>query len=119
MHNPMLQHWTDMNKNTLSVLKALGEINAAAITRLNQRQMDMINLYVESGAKQLEVLSESHNVQDVLTAQSRLVSEMNDKLIKNARDTVEVLVDTKSDFSSWVEKGIESTTTTVTLPHKK
>jgi len=81
--------------------------------------MDMINLYVESGAKQLEVLSESHNVQDALTAQSRLVSEMNDKLIKNARDTVEVLVDTKSDFSSWVEKGIESTTTSVTLPNNK
>jgi phasin family protein len=107
-NNELLKQWTEMNKSAMDAIKELGEINTSAMTRLTQRQMDMINLYMESGAKQLEMMSEVKNVQDLAAAQSKLFTEMNEKLLDNARQTVEVLVDVKAELSAWVEKGMQN-----------
>lgn len=107
-NNELLKQWTEMNKSAMDAIKELGEINTSAMTRLTQRQMDMISLYMESGAKQLEMMSEVKNVQDLAAAQSKLFTEMNEKLLDNARQTVEVLVDVKAELSAWVEKGMQN-----------
>ncbi|ALG67983.1 phasin family protein [Beggiatoa leptomitoformis] len=107
MDNELLKKWTDMNKTAMDAMKELGEINTAAMTRLTQRQMEMVNLYMESGAKQLQAMGEVKNVQDMVNVQSRLFAEMNEKLMENARQTIEILVDVKSELASWAEKGME------------
>ncbi len=112
MQNDLIKQWTELNKTAMEAIKELGEINTAAMTRLTQRQMEMVNLYMEGGAKQLEALSEAKGVQDITAAQSRLLTEFNDKLMENARQTMEVLTDTKTQLSAWAEKGIENATKT-------
>lgn len=111
MQNELIQQWTELNKATMEAIKELGEINTNAMTRLTQRQMDMVNLYMEGGTKQLEALNEAKGVQDVVAAQSRLFAELNEKLMDNVRQTVEVLVDVKTELSAWAEKGMEKATT--------
>ncbi len=116
MENDLLKQWTDMNKSAMDAIKELGEINTTAMTRLTQRQMDMISLYMESGAKQLETLSQAKNMQDLAATQSKLFSEMNEKLLDNARQTVEVLVDVKAELSAWVEKGMQQASELMPMP---
>lgn len=110
MKNDLMQQWTELNKNAMDSVKALGEINTNAMTRLTQRQMEIVNIYMEGGAKQLEALSEAEGIQDLATAQSRLFTELNEKLLENTRKTMEVLADVKSELSAWAEKGMEQTT---------
>ena len=117
MQNDLIQQWTELNKAAMEAIKELGEINTTAMTRLTQRQMDMVNLYIEGGSKQLTALSEAKGVQDIVSAQSRLFTELNEKLMENARQTLEVLVDVKSELSAWVEKSVENATKTT--PTKK
>lgn len=116
MENDLLKQWTEMNKSAMDAIKELGEINTTAMTRLTQRQMDMISLYMESGSKQLETLSHAKNMQDLAAAQSKLFTEMNEKLLDNARQTVEVLVDVKAELSSWVEKGMKQASEIMPMP---
>jgi phasin family protein len=118
-NNELLKKWTEMNKSAMDAIKELGEINTTAMTRLTQRQMDMISLYMESGAKQLEMLSGAKNVQDLAAVQSKLFTEMNEKLLENARQTVEVLVDVKAELSAWVEKGMQNVSEVIPMPKKK
>jgi len=106
-NNELIEKWTDLNKTAMEAIKELGEINTNAMSRLTQRQMDMMNVYMEGSAKQLEALNGSKNVQDIVASQSRLFTELNEKLMENARETLEVLVDTKEELSQWVEKGME------------
>jgi phasin family protein len=108
MQNELIQQWTELNKSAMEAIKELGEINTNAMTRLTQRQMDMVSLYMEGSAKQLEALSQSKGVPDIISAQSRIFSELNEKLMENARQTLEVLVEVKSELSSWVEKSMQS-----------
>ncbi|EIJ43813.1 phasin family protein [Beggiatoa alba B18LD] len=107
MDNELLKKWTDMNKVAMDAMKELGEINTTAMTRLTQRQMEMVNLYMESGSKQLQAMSDVKNVQDLVNVQSRLFAEMNEKLMENARQTIEILVDVKSELAGWAEKGMD------------
>ncbi|EDN71033.1 Phasin [Beggiatoa sp. PS] len=87
MQNEMIKQWTELNKSAMDAIKELGEINVNTMTRLTQRQMEMVNLYMEGGSKQLETLSEAKNPQDVVAAQSHLFTELNEKLMDNARQT--------------------------------
>ncbi len=107
MNEDFTKQWAEMNKATMNAFKELGEINAGAMTRLTQRQMDMVNLYMEGGAKQLEMFGDAKNMQDVMATQTQLVTEFNEKLIDNARQTIEVLTDTKDALTTWAEKGVE------------
>ncbi len=109
MQNELIQQWTEINKTTMAAIKELGEINTNAMTRLTQRQMEMVNLYMDGGSKQLETLSEAKEVQDIAAAQSRLFAELNKNLMENARQTVNDLVEVKDKLSAWAEKGMENT----------
>ncbi len=110
MSNDMLKKWSEMNQSSMDAIKELGDINTRMMTRLTQRQMDMMNLYMEGSAKQMEVLNGVKNPQDVLSAQSGLYTDMNEKLMDNARQTLEVLMEAKAELTEWAEKGMKQTT---------
>ncbi|MDM8569923.1 phasin family protein [Thiotrichales bacterium HSG1] len=107
MQNDLIKQWAELNKVTTDAIKELGEINTNAMTRLTQRQMEMMNLYMEGGAKQLESLDGTKDIQDIATNQSQLFEEFNTKLTENARQTASELVDVKNKLSEWAEKNTE------------
>jgi phasin family protein len=115
-NNELMQQWIELNKSAMEAIKELGEINTSAMTRLTQRQMDMVGLYMEGSAKQLEALSGAKTPQEAVAAQSNLFIELNEKLMSNARQTVEVLTDVKSELAAWVEKGMEKTAAKMPRP---
>ncbi|MEK7990747.1 MAG: phasin family protein [Thiotrichaceae bacterium] len=110
MSNEMLQKWTELNRSSMDSVKELGDINTKMMTRLTQRQMDMMNLYMEGSAKQMEVMGDSKDPQDIAGTQSGLYTEMNEKLMDNARQTLEVLMEAKAELTSWAEKGVSQAT---------
>jgi hypothetical protein len=116
MQNELIEQWTKLNKSAMDAIKELGEINTSAMTRLTQRQMDLVNLYMEGGAKQLEALNDAKGVQDVVGVQSQLFTELNEKLMDNAHQTVQELVNMQTELSSWAEKGMEKATTNLSTP---
>ncbi|MDY6992990.1 MAG: phasin family protein [Pseudomonadota bacterium] len=114
MQNELIQKWTELNTIAMESIKELGEINTQAMTRLTQRQMEMVNIYMEGGAKQLEALSSAQGMPDMVAAQSQLFTELNQKLMDNAQQTVALLTEVKAELATWVEKNMEKTTQTTT-----
>jgi phasin family protein len=108
--NEILQQLTDMNKQFMESFKQLGEINAAMMSKLTERQMAAANAYVEGMSKQMETIGEVKNPQDVVALQAKLAKEFGEKMMENARQTMDVLTQTRSDLAAWVEKGMEVAT---------
>jgi len=103
-----MQKWAKMQEEMLGALKELGDINTSTMSRLTERQMQMMGLYMESGSKQLKAIGEAKNVQDVVSAQTQAFSELNEKLVENARETGEILNEMKDNLSKWLEKSMDA-----------
>jgi len=106
--NEILQQWAEMNKNFMESLKQLGEINTSMMGKLTERQMAAANAYVEGVSKQMETIGDVKNPQDVVALQAKLAKEFGEKMMENARQTMDVLTQTRSDLAAWVEKGMEA-----------
>lgn len=88
-------------------VKELGEINAAAVSRLIQTQLAMVSVYMDATAKHVETLKAARGVEDVVNAQSALFSELQERLKDSGLETLKTLESIKSALGAWVERRID------------
>ncbi|GEM_PF-651836 len=105
--NELMKQWAEANQSVMESIKQLGEINTTVMTKLTERQMSVINAYMEGVSQQLDTMKDAQNVQDVISSQAKLAQEFSGKMLENARQTMDVLMQTRSELSGWVEKGVE------------
>jgi len=111
--NDVMKQWTEANQNMMEAMKQLGEINTTVMTKLTERQMSVINAYMESVSQQLETMKDAKDVQTVISSQAKLATEFSEKMLDNARQTMDVLSQTRNDLTGWVEKGVENVNSAV------
>jgi phasin family protein len=107
MQNPFMNQWSDMNKKAIASMQKWVDISNGMMKQLVEQQMDVVNSYVESGNKQVRVLSEAKRVQDVVLAQGRFAQELNQKMLHNARVSFEMMVDSKKQYGNWLEDNMK------------
>jgi len=107
MQNPFMNQWSDMNKKAIASMQKWADISNGMMKQLVEQQMDVVNSYVESGNKQVRVLSEAKRVQDVVLAQGRFAQELNQKMLHNARVSFEMMVDSKKQYGNWLEDNMK------------
>ena len=105
METNVVKSLEQANKTTMESVKRLGEINARALERLAQHQLNVASAYMEGNMKQFQALSEAKGAQDLMSVQSRLASEIKESLISHAKQTMEILTETKDEYMNWVEEG--------------
>lgn len=103
----------NLAKTSLDSFQQLGEINFGITASLMQQHMDMVGIYLENGAKYLQTLSQTKDLNELYNAQSKLAEELTKKLIGNASVTLDIMADAKSKFTSWFEKNMDTLRTTV------
>ncbi len=108
MNNDMMQQWADMNRSFMESMKQLGEITNTMSAKLTERQMAMVNAYMEGVTKQLQAMSEFKDMKEAAETQAKLAREFNQKLLENTQQTMEILSDTRSDLTTWMEQGMEA-----------
>lgn len=90
-----------------NALKELGEINASAMNRLVESQMEIVNSYLESSTKHMDNLKQAQSMEDLLGAQSALFTELQSKMKTNTQETLDVLNEVKSAVGAWTEKTLK------------
>lgn len=116
MQKDLFEQWNTFGKSAYESFKVLAEINTSVFEKLTEQQLEALNVYMETGAKQVSLLGESKGYQDLLSSQASLANEANEKLLSVARNVAGILNDSKNEITSWVEKGIETAVTPVTKP---
>lgn len=103
-----MMNTAEINKSVINSFKKLFEINHNLVLSLAQQQLELVTIYAESGIKQGQILSsEVKPAQEVFAVQSKVAKEFNKQLLNNSRVTLEILVDTKKQFSGWAESTLQ------------
>ncbi len=101
-----------MNKTSIDAMKRLGEIQLRSIERLTEIQIEATTDYMNESVKQLQTLAASKDIQGVVDSQSKYVAELNERVVNNAKKTAEVLAETKTELTDWVEAGVKAASDT-------
>jgi len=122
MQKDILEQFNSFNSfgaNTFSTLKELAEISTKITEKVVQQQMEVVSTVLEAGVKEMTLVSESKGYKDLLAGQAALTSEYNEKALSFARNTTSILAESKDEISAWIEKGLQTASTTATKAVKK
>jgi Phasin protein len=108
MQADFVKQWTDIGNKAMSSIKEFGDINAKATQKLTQQQLDFIDCCLETGVKQISLVTDSKGYKELFSGQATLASEYNEAVMDALRKVAETLTETKDELTAWFEKGYES-----------
>ncbi|MDQ3563254.1 MAG: phasin family protein [Pseudomonadota bacterium] len=113
MQFEIMQPWAQFGSTCFVSLKELGEISTKTFEKVAEQQLGLVNTYVDTGIKQVTLLTESKDYKDILAGQTKLMTEYNEKMLDALRNTTEIMTDSKDEMAAWFEKAQENGTVPV------
>ena len=108
MDNKMMENWQEYGKNALAAAKELEVINTQVFEKITGKQMELANAAFEAGTKYFSALGEVKGPQDLLSEQTKLAAQFNEKIMEAARTTADILTETREAYQAWMEKGLKA-----------
>jgi phasin family protein len=111
MQNDFLQFINEAstaNRTAFETFEQFCEANMQTWNKLINAQLDLAGIFYEGSAKQLRVWSEAKDFREILAAQSQLVAEHGEKVVKNARQQVAIVASARDAYTAWIEQGVDS-----------
>ncbi len=110
--NDYINTITDYNKKSCESFKELTKINKKSLEQIAEQQMALFSLFVESNTKFFDTVSKAQGYKDLLSAQSELSADFSGKALGIARNTADILTESKDEVSTWVENQAKNMPTT-------
>ena len=92
--------------NAISATRELVEINARLMERYLENQVNLANLCVESGEKQLKVNSAVTDPQDFTEKQSELYEEYRVKFSEMTGNNIKLAQDAGEEYVAWLKRNM-------------
>ncbi|MBF0308611.1 MAG: phasin family protein [Magnetococcales bacterium] len=108
MDKKVAEQMTEMTKAVLNSMMRLQQINERTVQKLAERQLDAVGEYMSAGVQQLRMMGESKDMKDVLGKQAELTKELSDRMVTHAKQTVELLNQSRREINDLMEKGMEA-----------
>ena len=108
MENKFIENWQEYGKNAIEAAKELEAINTQVIEKLTGKQMELANAAFEVSTKYVSSLGEVKGVQELFSEQTKLATELNEKVLEAARTTADILTETREAYQAWIEKGFKA-----------
>ncbi|MGR8920632.1 MAG: phasin family protein [Gammaproteobacteria bacterium] len=112
MDNKLMENWQEYNKLALAAAKELETINTEVFEKLSGQQMELANTAFEAGTRYMSTLSEAKAYPEFVAEQTKVISEINEKLIEAARTSADIMTEARESYQAWMEKGIKAFTET-------
>ena len=99
----MNENMNKMGQSAYSAAKALYTMNTNAVEQLFDQQIAMTTLGMDTITSQVELMSTAKGYQAIVDGQSEIASDLSSKSQGIARNTLDILNETKDDVSAWAE----------------
>jgi len=119
MQEQIIENITTTTKNSYEALQELGRINSDTIAKLSQLQFSMATLGIEGSVEQAKLLTSTTNYKDLLTAESDFTSNYSEQVMGIARQTADILTESRDEISSWIEKSANTVASATQMAPKK
>jgi phasin family protein len=92
-----------MGQSAYIAAKALYTMNTNTVEQLFDQQIAMATLGIETISSQMELVSTAKGFQTIIDGQADIASDLSSKSQGIARNTLDILNETKEDVTEWVE----------------
>jgi len=100
----MNENMNKMSQSAYSAAKAFCAMNTNTVEQLFDQQIAMATLGMETITNQMELMSNAKGYQAVVAGQADIANDISSKSQGIARNTLDILNETKEDVSAWVEE---------------
>ena len=105
--------------NGYQSLRRLGEINQRALDRVMDKQVTLMNIWMDAGMQQIKLATEAKGLQDLMTGNLTITKTVAEKLMAENRDSLEMAAETRDELRAWFESGVADVTERVTKVAQK
>jgi phasin family protein len=99
----MNENMNKMGQSAYNAAKAFYAMNTNTVEQLFDQQIAMATLGMETITSQMELMSSSKGYQAVVAGQADIASDASSKSQGIARNTLDILNETKEDVTAWVQ----------------
>ncbi len=107
MENAIFENINKVGKSSYETVKGLYDINTNIVEQLIEQQFALFSLGNEYTARQLKLASETKGYKEVINGQTEIAADISSKVQGIARNTIDILSESKDDVNAWFEKGVE------------
>jgi phasin family protein len=104
MNKGVFDEWMKLSKNAVEPMMRLNEITVQAMERVARQQLDVARDYLDLGTKQATIMSGAESPEDLLSEQTKLVSEFGERLTNRAQEFAKIATETQQAVTQWAEK---------------
>jgi hypothetical protein len=102
-----LETFNDLSSKGYEAARELGEINLRTVEKMVSRQMDLMNMFFESGLRQATMMSEAKGYSDLVKNQIELTKDVTERVMSESREAVKFAGDARDEYRAWFENGME------------
>jgi phasin family protein len=103
-----IEMMNELNTKGYEAVQSLGEINLRVMERLLARQMDAFSMAMDSGLRQMKMVSEAKGPSDLVKGQLDLVRELSERMMTESRENVRIATDARNEYRAWFEQGMQA-----------
>ena len=100
----MNENMSKIGQSAYSAAKALYTMNTDTVEQLFDQQIAMATLGMESITRQMELIGTAKGYQAVIEGQADIANDLSSKSQGIARNTLDILNESKEEVSAWVEE---------------
>jgi hypothetical protein len=100
--------FNEMGTQGYESAQQLGEINLRSMETLVARQMDAMNLFMETGLRQVQLATESKGYNDLIKGEIALAKELTERLMAESRDNVKLANTARDEYRAWFEQAAKT-----------
>ena len=119
MNNEFINQIQNSSKASFETFQQFNVINVEAMEKLAALQFSLTSLNVESTVAQAKLLAGGTEPQDLLAAETALVSSYGEKLKQITGETTEVLTESREQLVAFAEKTFQSASEVVETSAKQ
>ncbi|MDJ0806420.1 MAG: phasin family protein [Gammaproteobacteria bacterium] len=105
-----LEAMKEMANDGYQAARELSDINLRIWNDMLKKQSDMFDLWIEVGAKQVELNTTVKDPKEYMSSQATLSRELAEKLIADGREAVSTSREIQGEYQAWYEKSVQSMT---------
>ncbi len=99
----MNENMNKIGQSAYSAAKVLYTMNTNTVEQLFDQQIAMATLGMETITSQMDLMSTAKGYQAVIDGQTDIISDVSSKSQGIARNTLDILNETKENVTTWVE----------------
>lgn len=107
MQKDIINSFNEFGQTAFDAARRLGEVNLCAAEKLLEQQFATTSALLETGARNLELMSQAKTPQELLNGQAKLVQAYGEQWLNSCRGAAEILAEARNAAGELIEENVK------------